>query len=249
MKIGIISDIHGNKKALDIVLEELDKKNVDKIICLGDFVGGAPRSEEVVQKIMGMGQKVIAVRGNREKYILEGMPKVVHDENIKISDEQLQRNEWLKKQLSSSSMEFLSKLPKEIICDVEGVRIYIAHYPMNKDGSFRKHVKKANVEENEIMFSGIDADVFLYGHTHIEICNFNDDKLYINPGALGCPGKTNCAPYGVLSINNKKVDYTQLYADYDAQEVVDDIQRIAFPGYEGVLKLFFGKDGEEYGRI
>ena len=34
MKIGIISDIHGNKKALDIVLEELDKKNVDKIICL-----------------------------------------------------------------------------------------------------------------------------------------------------------------------------------------------------------------------
>ena len=32
MKIGLISDIHGNKKALDTVLEQLEKKNIDKII-------------------------------------------------------------------------------------------------------------------------------------------------------------------------------------------------------------------------
>ena len=29
MKIGLISDIHGNKKALDTVLEQLEKKNID----------------------------------------------------------------------------------------------------------------------------------------------------------------------------------------------------------------------------
>ncbi|MEI3401861.1 MAG: metallophosphoesterase family protein [Clostridia bacterium] len=46
MKIGLISDIHGNIKALDAVLEQLEKENIDKIICLGDFVGGAPMSEE-----------------------------------------------------------------------------------------------------------------------------------------------------------------------------------------------------------
>lgn len=39
MKIGIISDIHGNIDALDAVLEELKKENIDKIICVGDFVG------------------------------------------------------------------------------------------------------------------------------------------------------------------------------------------------------------------
>lgn len=33
MKIGLISDIHGNKKALDAVLEQLEKENIDKIIC------------------------------------------------------------------------------------------------------------------------------------------------------------------------------------------------------------------------
>lgn len=46
MKIELVSDIHGNKKALDTVLEQLEKKNIDKIICIGDLVGGAPMSEE-----------------------------------------------------------------------------------------------------------------------------------------------------------------------------------------------------------
>ena len=45
MKVGLISDIHGNKKALDVVLEQLEKENVDKIICMGDLVGGAPMSD------------------------------------------------------------------------------------------------------------------------------------------------------------------------------------------------------------
>lgn len=39
MNIGIISDIHGNIDALDTVLEKLKKEKVDKIICLGDFIG------------------------------------------------------------------------------------------------------------------------------------------------------------------------------------------------------------------
>ena len=29
MKIGIISDIHGNKKALDAVLKQLEKENIE----------------------------------------------------------------------------------------------------------------------------------------------------------------------------------------------------------------------------
>ena len=242
MKIGLISDIHGNKNALDIVLKQLEKENVDKVICLGDLVGGAPMSEEVVQKIISMGTKIITVMGNREKYIIEGMPKVVHDEKIKVSDQQLQRNEWLKKELSDSSIEFISKLPKEIICEMEENKIYIAHYPMNKDGSFRKHIKRASVEENEIMFNGIAADIYLYGHTHKEVYNLKNSKTYINPGALGCPGKNNYAPYGILNINKNKVEYKQLYVEYNVQEVIDSIRRIKFPGYTSVLKLFYGID-------
>jgi len=38
MKIGIISDIHGNIDALEIVLKKLEDNKVEKIICLGDLI-------------------------------------------------------------------------------------------------------------------------------------------------------------------------------------------------------------------
>ena len=240
MKIGIISDIHGNAKALDAVLEQLEKQNIEKIICLGDLVGGAPMSEAVVQKIIKMGQRIITVSGNRESYIIEGMPKVVHDEKVKTSDEQIQRNEFIKNELSSSSVKFIYKLHKEEIIEVEGHKIYMVHYPIDKNGKFRKHIKQATPEENVVMFDGIDADIYLYGHTHKEVYNSINNKVYINPGALGCPKKTNYAPYGILTIDKSKVEYKQLYVEYNTQEVIDYIQKVKFPGYKGVLKVFYG---------
>lgn len=240
MKIGIISDIHGNVKAFEVVLQELEKQNIEKIICLGDLVGGAPNSEEVVQKAIELKDKLIIVRGNRERYIIEGMPKVVHDEKIEVSKEQHERFNWLKNSLSDSSKEYIHALPKELTYEIEGKKIYICHYPMRKDGNFRKHVKDATPEQNEVMFVGIDAYIYLYGHTHKEIFNKINNKMYINPGALGCPGKTKYAPYGILTINKEKKEYEQKYAEYNVQEVIDNIEQIKFPGYEGVLKLFYG---------
>lgn len=75
------------------------------------------------------------------------------------------------------------------------------------------------------MFSGIDANIYLYGHTHREVYNFKDSKTYINQGALGCPEKTNRAPYGILNINKEKVEYKQLYVEYDVKEVIKYIKK------------------------
>lgn len=204
---------------------------------------GAAKSEDVIQKIIKMWGKFICVRGNREKYVIEGMPLEVHDEKVKTSQEQLDRNEWIKNHLSNSSIEYIHNLPSETTYEVDGKRIYLVHYPIKKDGSFRKHIKGANLEENIEMFSGVDSDIYLYGHTHETIYNKDTNKFYINPGALGCPGKTNHALYGILDINDDKIEYKQLSVNYDVQEVIEDIKNIAFPAYKNVLKVFYGVDG------
>lgn len=239
MKVGIISDIHGNIKALEAVLQELKNKDIEKIIVSGDLIGGAPMSEEVVQKIMKIKDSLIIVKGNREKNIIEGLPEFVHDEKFKITQEQKDAHKYLGNELSGKSKEFLKNLPKELQWELEEKKIYVSHYPLDKKGNFRKHIKKANVQENEEMFSGIDADIYLYGHTHIENYNTKDGKIYINPGALGCPGKTNLAPYGILNIENEKVTYEQLYAKYNVQEVIDYMKKTRFPGYKATLRLFY----------
>lgn len=203
---------------------------------------GAGKSEDVIQKILQIKEKCICVKGNREKYIIEGMPTIVHDEKVKVSKEQLDRNEWIKKHLSNTSIEFIKSLPKENIIEIFGKKIYMAHYPMDSETNFKRHIKIANLRDNEEMFKDVEADIFLYGHTHIEIYNKSAEKYYINPGALGCPGKTNEAPYGILEINEKTITYKQLKVKYNVQKVIGDINKLSFPGYKHVLKIFYGVD-------
>ncbi|MCP4179694.1 MAG: metallophosphoesterase [bacterium] len=50
-KIAIISDIHGNIPALESVLEDIKKRNIDSIFCLGDLAGKGPSAAEAVDLV------------------------------------------------------------------------------------------------------------------------------------------------------------------------------------------------------
>jgi diadenosine tetraphosphatase ApaH/serine/threonine PP2A family protein phosphatase len=46
MRVAVVSDIHGNLRALEAVLEEIDREAPDEIWCLGDLVGYGPKPNE-----------------------------------------------------------------------------------------------------------------------------------------------------------------------------------------------------------
>ena len=50
-KIAIISDIHANIVALEAVLEDIKKRNISRIFCLGDLVLKGSSPCEVVGNI------------------------------------------------------------------------------------------------------------------------------------------------------------------------------------------------------
>ncbi|MHC4984025.1 MAG: metallophosphoesterase family protein, partial [Planctomycetota bacterium] len=49
--LAIISDIHSNTEALQAVLADIAKRNVERIICLGDIVGYGPDPVESVELV------------------------------------------------------------------------------------------------------------------------------------------------------------------------------------------------------
>lgn len=51
MRTAIISDIHGNLEALRTVLADIDRREVDEIICLGDILGYGPNPLECVDLV------------------------------------------------------------------------------------------------------------------------------------------------------------------------------------------------------
>ena len=64
MRLAVISDIHGNYRALQAVIKDLDKQRIDTTISLGDNVGYGPEPEEVVQLLMS--RSIYSIMGNHE---------------------------------------------------------------------------------------------------------------------------------------------------------------------------------------
>lgn len=240
MKIGVISDIHSNSIALKAVLQEFEKRNIEKIICCGDILGIGPRPEEAIQTLIKNKDKLIAVRGNHEQYLLKGLPKKIHDDKRFMEQQEIANHKWTHSQLSEESKEFLKSLPLQQSIKIQNKEIYIVHYPIDENGKFKKHIKNATLEENKEMFSNIDAEIYLYGHTHAVNINNENNKWYINPGTLGCPETNGIANCGIITIEDEKIEFEALKVEYDVEAVVKEIQTIKFPFYEKILKSFYG---------
>ena len=238
MKIGVISDIHGNIKALNAVLEEFKKRNIEQILCCGDIIGIGPRPEETMKKVLEYKNKLIAVRGNHEQYLLKGIPDTLHGRPMR--DDERKFHQWTHSRLSEKSKKFLENLPCEKIIEINNKKIYITHYAYDEKQNFKRHILEPTLEESEELFSEIDADIILFGHTHKKIFNKSDNKWYINPGPLGCPRTTNNAYFGILDIEDNNIKYENMYVEYDAQSVIKEIEELKYPYYKIVLGVFFG---------
>ena len=51
--IAVLSDIHGNIRALNAVLDDVAERDIDAVVCNGDFVTSSAHSVEVVERIFG----------------------------------------------------------------------------------------------------------------------------------------------------------------------------------------------------
>ena len=50
-RIAIISDIHGNLEALKATLEDIKKRNINKLYCLGDIIAKGNHQQECVDLV------------------------------------------------------------------------------------------------------------------------------------------------------------------------------------------------------
>ena len=94
-KIAIFSDVHGNITALSAVLDDINKRKVDKIMCLGDCVTKCVHSDQVIDKVKEFCDVVIM--GNCDYSISRPIAKT--------------RNYWTTKLIGDERAEYLASLP------------------------------------------------------------------------------------------------------------------------------------------
>ena len=105
---GVLGDIHGNLEALDAALEELRRRGVDEVLCVGDVVGYNADPDACISRLRAENARVIA--GNHD---LIGTQRLGFDRCSNKAKYSLQRT---RRRLSASSAEWLRSLPdRELI--------------------------------------------------------------------------------------------------------------------------------------
>ena len=104
MKIAIISDIHANLEALKSTLEDIKKRKVDKIICLGDIIAKGVHPKECIELIKENCD--IVLRGNCDRYFSEE-----HNDINELSEEEVKRINWNQSMLNDEERKYLLNLP------------------------------------------------------------------------------------------------------------------------------------------
>jgi putative phosphoesterase len=179
MKIGLISDIHGNSMALAGVLAIL-REEVDQILFLGDLCGYYPFVDECVS--LWDENCVIGVRGNHDQVFLDCLqsgkqPNTEYEAQFGSALRRTLQN------LSPSSVSFLQSLPLSRTVTQNGITIALYHgSPWNPlEGRVYPDY------DNWGLFGDVPHEVILLGHTHYQVVKGYKDKLIINPGSVGQP--------------------------------------------------------------
>lgn len=183
MKIAIISDIHGNLEALKETIKDIEKRKVDKIICLGDIIAKGVHPKECIEIIRKKCD--IVIQGNCDEHFSKKY------ENInEIAEQEQKRIKWNQSLITKEDMEYLSKLPfcYEFYMSGSLVRLYHATPTVNN----KAVTNLDNLETKYKMFlpskntiSQKEADIVIYGHIHHPYMDKIYNKTLINIGSVG----------------------------------------------------------------
>lgn len=208
MRYAVITDVHANVFALKSALKEIDELKPDKIICLGDIVGGGAYPDETVQLIKKRGD-ILCVKGNHDMFAtldLKKLPSV---------DTRIKMFAWQQRVLTKSAKDFLESLPPVLTFEDCGKKIVAFHYPKNQRGRFKDLIYLPSDDEIRELFNGLDGDIFLFGHEHTGSLTELDGKYYLNFGTLGNMLEKDSARFGILDVSEEKVVYKSIIAHYD----------------------------------
>ena len=109
MLLGIFSDIHSNLDALQSVYSDMERRGVNKRVCLGDLVGYGGNPNECVEMIKSISD--ICILGNHDSVAIENE----HPENF--NPYALKVMDWTRNVLTSESLDYLKSLPYQIEMD------------------------------------------------------------------------------------------------------------------------------------
>lgn len=221
MKLAIISDIHSNLHAFTAVLEEIDRRNVDRIFALGDLVGYNAFPSEVLDLVRE--RNIPSIMGNHD-IVCCGL-----ENPIWFNSAAREASLWTRKHLSEEKKLYLRKLPNEMMVHDA---IYAVHgSPVSRDDYIMDLMDALNSFQH---LPDKKIHLCFFGHSHIpgifsdhgpahnvgytgkHILNARN-RHFANPGSVGQPRDGDPrASFAIMDTDEFSFEFVRVNYDIDA---------------------------------
>ena len=219
MRYGIISDIHGNYDALEVVLKALDEEDkVDRIVCLGDVVGYGAMPRECVAALRE--RDILTVAGNHDFAVI-GRANINY-----FNSYAREATLWTREVMTEEEKDWLRGLPL-----VE----YVDDFTMVHGTLYRPELFDyiQTTYDAYLSLQILENRVCFVGHSHVPISFFMGDmisyslepditlddgmKALVNVGSVGQPRDDNPkSAYAVYDSEQNQIWIRR--KDYDIEQ-------------------------------
>ena len=213
--MGIFSDIHGNVHALKAVLEELDRQNVDFILCCGDVVGYGGNPNQCVEILRERGIPTIA--GNHDFAALSLVDITYFND---IAREAIL---WTRGHLTEDNTAWLKELPLSIEMD----DMLFVHASPNSPENWNYIITMGQARTGFMHFT---QRVCFIGHSHTPFIVENNDGNLVCPETPRIVCRENCRYLVNVGSVGQPRDRNPdaCFAIYDRAEKAIEIRRVTY---------------------
>jgi diadenosine tetraphosphatase ApaH/serine/threonine PP2A family protein phosphatase len=151
VRYAVLSDVHGNLEALEIILADASRERPDVWLCLGDIVGYGPDPNECVARVRSLGGPVIA--GNHDLAAAGALDISAFSPLARVA------MEWTIGEISGETRRWLGALPDRL----DGPDFLAVH------GSPRDPIEEYILDllTSLAVFSEHQFSICLVGHSHV----------------------------------------------------------------------------------
>jgi predicted phosphodiesterase len=204
MRIALISDIHGNRVALEAALADIRRRKADQIICLGDVALDGPQPGEVIERLHQLAIPVI--KGNTDHWLLNPIPRNAEDEG---EQQESAIEQWTAAQLNATHRELVMAYHDKLWLNFgDGFTLLCYH---GSPLSFYDRIEPDTpLDDLGRWFAAERALVNAGGHTHEPMIRRYGSSTLVNPGSIGLP---LVKPTGAEAIHPAWAEYALLERD------------------------------------
>jgi putative phosphoesterase len=205
LRVAALYDVHGNLPALEAVLADVERQDVDTIVFGGDIASG-PMPRETVELVRSL--DAVFVRGNADRL-----------DSLSRSPEWDNAGRWVEKQLDEEQISWLANLEFSVVLQDT---LYVHANPQDDETVVTELTSDERLLE---LLSGVEQSRVVAGHTHMQLDRTVGTIRFVNAGSVGMPYAPSPGAY--WAILDDEVEFR--HTEYDLERAAAAIMETSHP--------------------